>query len=236
MKLLTTHSPKIILSNKNQDIYHSAILYLSPHNLSGHNVCAEASVKSCAKVCLNGSGRGRTQIVQQARIRKTQLLFSNRELFKELLYKDLNTLIRTAERKGKLPAVRLNGTSDLDWIKIFPTIFSDFSQIQFYDYCKIRRRYRDFLKNKLPKNYHLTFSRHELNEEASLDFLKLGGNVAVIFRNKELPSQWRGYAVHNGDTTDLRFLDSKGVIGLYAKGPAKHDQTGFVVDGTYLLF
>jgi hypothetical protein len=28
----------------------------------------------------------------------------------------------------------------------------------------------------------------------------------------------------------LRFLDPKGcIVGLYAKGPAKHDQTGFVV-------
>jgi hypothetical protein len=35
--------------------------------------------------------------------------------------------------------------------------------------------------------------------------------------------------VFNGDESDLRFLDPKGsVIGLYAKGKAKKDTTGFV--------
>jgi hypothetical protein len=35
--------------------------------------------------------------------------------------------------------------------------------------------------------------------------------------------------VFNGDESDLRFLDPKGVIvGLYAKGKAKKDNTGFV--------
>ena len=36
--------------------------------------------------------------------------------------------------------------------------------------------------------------------------------------------------VFNGDTNDLRFLDPKGaIIGLYAKGKAKKDCTGFTV-------
>jgi hypothetical protein len=35
--------------------------------------------------------------------------------------------------------------------------------------------------------------------------------------------------VFNGDESDLRFLDPKGsIIGLYAKGKAKKDNTGFV--------
>jgi hypothetical protein len=35
--------------------------------------------------------------------------------------------------------------------------------------------------------------------------------------------------VFNGDESDLRFLDPKGVIvGLYAKGKAKKDTSGFV--------
>ena len=33
----------------------------------------------------------------------------------------------------------------------------------------------------------------------------------------------------DGDKTDLRFLDGKGVIALYAKGKAKRDTSGFVV-------
>jgi hypothetical protein len=45
-----------------------------------------------------------------------------------------------------------------------------------------------------------------------------------------LPETYFGKIVVNGDETDLRFLDPKGVIvGLKAKGKAKKDTTGFVV-------
>jgi hypothetical protein len=47
----------------------------------------------------------------------------------------------------------------------------------------------------------------------------------------ELPDLWYGYEVVDGDSTDLRFLDPKGgyVIGLRAKGKARKDTSGFVV-------
>ena len=35
---------------------------------------------------------------------------------------------------------------------------------------------------------------------------------------------------HNADKTDLRFKDPKGIAGLYAKGRALKDNTGFVQD------
>jgi len=63
-----------------------------------------------------------------------------------------------------------------------------------------------------------------------LRILNKGGNVAVVFRG-ELPKSYLGFPVVNGDDTDLRFLDPKGVIvGLVEKGLAKKDQTGFVVE------
>ena len=46
----------------------------------------------------------------------------------------------------------------------------------------------------------------------------------------ELPKTWQGKPVINGDESDLRFLDPKGVIvGLKAKGQGKKDTSGFVV-------
>jgi hypothetical protein len=55
-----------------------------------------------------------------------------------------------------------------------------------------------------------------------------GMNIAAVF--KEVPEKYIGRPVINGDDTDLRFLDPKGVIvGLKAKGKAKKDTTGFVV-------
>ena len=59
----------------------------------------------------------------------------------------------------------------------------------------------------------------------------MGGNVAVVFRN-QLPKTWKGFEVVNGDDTDLRFLDKRGVVvGLIEKGKAKKDESGFVLEG-----
>ena len=44
-----------------------------------------------------------------------------------------------------------------------------------------------------------------------------------------MPAMYWETTVFNGDESDLRFLDPKGVIvGLYMKGKAKKDNTGFV--------
>ena len=60
-----------------------------------------------------------------------------------------------------------------------------------------------------------------------------------VYRNKKLPKKYgwfygdsyETYRVFNGDKSDLRFNDPKNVIvGLYAKGRALKDQTGFVQD------
>ncbi len=57
-----------------------------------------------------------------------------------------------------------------------------------------------------------------------------GNNIAVVFR-KSLPKTFKGFKVINGDNHDLRFVDGSGVIvGLTAKGKAKKDTTGFVID------
>jgi hypothetical protein len=50
----------------------------------------------------------------------------------------------------------------------------------------------------------------------------------VVF--KKLPKKYLGRKVIDGDETDLRFLDPKNsIVGLIAKGKARHDQSGFVV-------
>ena len=81
-----------------------------------------------------------------------------------------------------------------------------------------------------PKNYHLTFSMHETNYDDCMEVLNKGGNVAMVFRN-QLPETYKGFQVVNGDESDLRFLDSRNtIVGLKAKGKAKKDMTGFVVN------
>ena len=39
----------------------------------------------------------------------------------------------------------------------------------------------NFINGEMPKNYHLTFSLNEENYNDSMDILKAGGNVAVVF-------------------------------------------------------
>jgi hypothetical protein len=98
--------------------------------------------------------------------------------------------------------------------------------IQFYDYTKIKNR----LSDKLPSNYHLTFSKSESNGDEIKDLLTTAFNIAVVFKDK-LPKTYLGRDVVDGDISDLRFLEPKGVIvGLATKGNAKTDNTGFVVN------
>ena len=111
-------------------------------------------------------------------------------------------------------------------------IFQMFPNIQFYEYTK-RVDLVDNIHN--PPNLHYTFSRSESNEYWCKKFLEEQRcNVAVVFR-KSIPKTFWGFPTVNGDRNDLRFLDPNPkvrpvIVGLKAKGSAKTDQTGFVVD------
>lgn len=205
--------------------YMTAILYLAPADASGvANVCPHASA-GCKAACLYTSGMaGRFPKINQARIKKTLAFLSNRAAFLAQLETDIQILIKKSAKAGMIPAVRLNGTSDLPWENF--GLMQKFPQIQFYDYTKnVNRMFRE-----LPANYHLTFSRSEENGADAEKVARAGKNVAVVFDSKNYPSDYYGSPVVNGDDSDLRFLDASGVIvGLYAKGKAKKDKSGFVV-------
>ena len=208
----------------------TGILYMAPYNLSGKNVCPNASA-GCAAACLNTSGRGAMHVVQAARLKKTQRFFENRQQFLWDLVNEIRALKRKAQARGMKAAVRLNGTSDLPYekYKIGDTgknIMELFPDIQFYDYTKLETR---ITKGQLPANYHLTFSRAEDNDH-KLDAVLEHTSAAVVFSG-ELPATWRGYPVIDGDEHDARFTDAGPgtVIGLLVKGQGKKDTTGFVV-------
>ena len=230
MKLLNSGNAKTRKGEKMGWITYG--LHLAPFNLSGFNVCKDASA-GCAAACLNTAGRGAMSNVQRARIAKTKLFFQDKEKFLFMLFDEIRANIKSAARKGMLPCFRLNLTSDLPWEKIRhngQNVFEAFSGVQFYDYTKSAERVSSFLAGEMPKNYHLTFSRSESNWQAVDAVLKSGGNVAMVFR-KFLPDSFMGLPVVNGDETDLRFLDPQGVIvGLAEKGLAKKDQSGFVLE------
>jgi hypothetical protein len=223
-------SPKLIKSDNSGLGYLSAIQYLAPASTSGRNVCPHATA-GCRAACLFTAGRGRTHTVQSARIDRTHLFYDDRDRYWETLESELDKFRSKTERVGKLPSVRLNGTSDLPWERLRPELFDNFDDVQFYDYTKDPARMMRWADGQFPENYHLTFSRSEINEPECREVIRSGGTVAVVFRQHDFPRWFLGAPVVDGDQTDLRFLDPAGsVVGLYAKGKAKPDCSGFVVD------
>lgn len=221
MKLLSRANTKTLKGEKFG--YLTNILHLAPYNLSGYQVCANAT--TCIAPCLYTAGRGKFDNVKAARIRKTRYFFENRESFMIDLFDDIQKSIKYAKKRGLIPVFRLNGTSDIPWEKIrvkdFRNICEAFPDVTFYDYTKIPER-------NLPDNYHVTFSHDGLNWQACQKSLENGQNVAVVFDN--LPADFMGYPVIDGDISDLRFKDKKlAIVGLKAKGKAKQDFSGFVV-------
>ena len=211
--------------------YMTAIRYLKPFktmfNGKVHNLCAMAEKAQCHGPCLFSAGRGQMNSVQDARTRKTMWLLSDPVGFYDALNNDIVIFRRRQLRKGITPCVRLGGTDDKgDGIKLAPF----HPDVQFYDYTKVVKRAYD----ELPPNYHLTLSYSEADEEYAEQVLMAvadtGVNAAVVFRDR-LPDTFKGFRVIDGDKDDLRFLDPKGVVvGLKAKGKAKQDKSGFVID------
>jgi hypothetical protein len=173
--------------------------------------------------------------IHRARINRTRLFHNNRHAFLQLLVSELGALQRRADRRQRLAVARPNGTSDIAWECIaapgtWDSVIDIFPRTQFYDYTKDKRRARVFGEGGFPKNYHLTFSRSEQTLFCEVaDLIGAGVNVAAVFA-APLPARWYGIPVIDGDASDFRFADPPGVIvGLTAKGRAKHDASGFVI-------
>ena len=207
--------------------YKTAILYLAPSTQSGFQVCPMAS-EGCKKACLYTAGHGAFSNVQQGRINKTRWFMQDRQSFLIQLKKEISNHIKNCDKKGYIPCVRLNGTSDISWENY--DIIQAFPNVQFYDYTKIYKRALKYVNGQYPSNYHITYSLNEDNKKEAFEILKLRGNISAVFR-KYLPKTYQGYKVINADDTDLRFTDDNNIIaGLVAKGQAKKDYSGFVLD------
>lgn len=208
--------------------YMTGILYLAPARESGvMNTCPKSTAE-CRQFCLYNSGMAQVWPlkIKTGRVNKTIFLHENREAFLESLRYDIRTLLNRAKLHKLIPAVRINGTSDLP--KIAMQMAREFPEVQFYDYTKIDRPW----ERTLP-NYHITFSFSGNNRDAAMQALAHGINVAVVFDvlpaikgrrdGDKLPATWNGFEVIDGDESDLRFLDKTGVIvGLRHKGTDAH--------------
>jgi len=198
--------------------YLTAVSYLLPNK----DIC-KGSSKECLKSCLKDSGRLVMPNVRTAMKRKSDLYQNDIDLFKASLINDIGKHEKKAIRKGLIPVVRINGTSDIDVQSL--GVIEQFPNVQFYDYTKLFDRYSH------ESNYHLTYSFDGHNLGECVKKLMQGLNVAMVFNCDELPKSYKGFPVIDGDKDDLRFLDGFGaIVGLKVKGKAKKYENAFIIN------
>jgi len=199
----------------------TGILYLKPADqVTTKTICAAADLMGCKKGCLISSGQLGKKAGSNAATKRTIMYALQPETFKKHLRIEI---LKHQLEYGETLAIRLNGTSDIDFYDIIATM----KDVQFYDYTKI---YNRVLKNNLP-NYDLTFSG-SANNAKSLQItaraIKAGKrtvlavNTAEIKGEYKLPSMLGDIPLINMDETDARFKDNKRAVGvLKRKGSNK---------------
>ena len=203
----------------------TAILYLAPDTtVTNKTICPNASRNGCSNDCLASSGRLGMINGQLAQIRRTLYYLYHNESFMIQLQNEID---KYHKKYGDTLAVRLNGTSDLNWAEFI----ANNPKIQFYDYSKLRNM---ILKNK-NKNHHYTFSGSMYSDYSRKELTKAvnsGLNIALAFNTKgtkkdtlRIPKKLFNKKLVDFDITDVRFKDKKGSIGyLKRKGSNVNDR------------
>ena len=231
-----------LMKNKKKSHQYTYAIYLAPAKTSGYNVCP-FSTPECRKGCLNTSGRAGMEIMsgktktQQCRIRKTRLFYEEPEFFMAWMLAEIKYYQQKAKKDGYYFSIRINATSDIDWANVTvngKTLFEIFPDVEFYDYTKNHNKF-----NGKPINYHLTYSYTGRNWKLCKALLKEGYNIAMVFnikKNQPLPTHYKGYEVINGDLTDYRIADAKGIIvGLKWKNIANKEAEREVLQSCFVV-
>jgi len=211
MELLTTNT-KILKSMQVYPQFNAKIMQLIP----GKHTCSDYT-KACLKDCLAWKGYAKIypETVIKGRKKRTDLFLNDLPSFMIKLEKELNALCKASRKKNKIPVVRLNGFSDIDFsLSKYhirgDSIFNIYQEIYFYDYTKnLERVIVNFARSQTFKNYHLTFS-HEPNnlKDCATAHLAYNTNISVIDKPENVyPFRKAGLDTINGDGHDFRFLD-----------------------------
>ena len=192
-----------------------------------HIICPGATAAGCMDGCLKCAGLAAVyESINLARQARTDYWHANQTGFLDQLRRELGNFQKLCPKQNVQGVVRLNVLSDISWEQhdipqAFPGLF-------FYDYTKRAARL-----GKTPDNYRLMFSysgRPQYRKQV-LQAVCYDNPIAVVFANGEFPDTFLGRPVVDGDQSDLWNVQAgKVVVGLKAKGRAKHDDSGFVVD------
>jgi len=212
-------------------------LAMAPWKFSGGgNLCGAASA-GCIDAC-NGlwSGMNVTPSTRFALIGRARLYLEFRALFLRKLREELARFERLCIRTGRIPAVRLNVSTDIPWEKSALALFAEFRRIRFYDYTA----YSAVVRSTLPPNYQLCHSWKETTTFAYVrETIAAGRNIVVPFNSAYVPSaglfgalpetvifenretgERLAVRVVNGDKHDIRMRQTDGAgvcIGLHGK-------------------
>ena len=158
--------------------------------------------------------------IMAARASKTRFLQEDREGFLRQLKTEIDREQRKAAADGRTLVCRLNTFSDLPWeSRAYGEIPQQFTGVIFYDYTKLHSRV-----GQTPKNYSLcaSWSENPKHQDACVELLLAGHNVAVSFATSAGGTGWKAYDqalpqwcelrghrfnVLDGDVSDLRFTD-----------------------------
>lgn len=199
----------------------TAILYMQPADkVATITLCAGADKFGCKSGCLISSGQLGMTPAQNAVTKRTIMYLLEQERFFKVLRAEI---YMHSANYGESLAVRLNGTTDID----FSDFIASMPDIQWYDYTKIYHRVKH---NKLP-NYDLTFSG-SANSESTLKITArairegfrtvLAVNTAETKNEYKLPNNLGLIPLVNMDDTDVRFKDASNAVGvLKRKGSNK---------------
>ena len=228
----STDNPKAVKAQKLGWL--NAINYMAPHRLAGvGDLCGNAS-KGCIALCLgvHSGNAAMYPAVIRSRIRKAQWFMKDRKAFIAEMTVHIARAVKAAKTAQLRLCIRLNGATDLAWEGLSPATFADNPDVQFVDYTKSVKRAIAHAEGRMPSNYHLTFSRSETNEADCHRVLAAGGNVAVVSTlAPPFHTGFYGARVIDGDESDLRHLDPRGVVVWLSPkgGKARADRSGFVV-------
>ena len=204
----------------------TAILYLKPaDSVSLKTICAAADLFKCKKECLESSGQLGMKTGDNAKIKRTILFLLRERDFYDNLRAEILKHQAAAERKKQKFAVRLNGTSDID----FSSFIESMPATQFYDYSKVYSR----VKNNTLKNYDLTFSGSAASNKTigiTARAIRAGFRTVLAMNTAEtkgeykLPNKLGLIPLVNMDDTDARFLDELNALGVLARKGSNKEQ------------
>ena len=192
-----------------------------------HIICPGSKAAGCMEGCLKCAGLAAVyESINLARQARTDYWHANQTGFLDQLRRELGNFQKLCAKQGVQGVVRLNVLSDIAWEQ--HNIPQSFPGLFFYDYTKRAARL-----GKTPDNYRLMFSysgRPQYRKQV-LQAVCYDNPIAVVFASGEFPDTFLGRPVVDGDQSDLWNVQAgKVVVALKAKGPAKHDDSGFVVD------